>query len=162
MSTGRRRGIIEGNNVRKMHPVQRPYVGRRPQGNKSRHAEKVSYVNILYTVFLAAAACMVLWSCVNYLQLQAETTSRMKHIASLETQLENLRKENDDHYTRIMTSVNLDYIRDVAVNELGMVYAGPDQVVLYDNGTDDYVRQNEEIPSDTSSLKDKILGKDGE
>ena len=145
-----------------MHPVQRPYVGRRPQGNKSRHAEKVSYVNILYTVFLAAAACMVLWSCVNYLQLQAETTSRMKHIASLETQLENLRKENDDHYTRIMTSVNLDYIRDVAVNELGMVYAGPDQVVLYDNGTDDYVRQNEEIPSDTSSLKDKILGKDGE
>lgn len=162
MSTGRRRGIIEGNNVRKMHPVQRPYVGRQPQGNKSRHAEKVSYVNILYTVFLAAAACMVLWSCVNYLQLQAETTSRMKHIASLETQLENLRKENDDHYTRIMTSVNLDYIRDVAVNELGMVYAGPDQVVLYDNGTDDYVRQNEEIPSDTSSLKDKILGKDGE
>lgn len=162
MSTGRRRGIIEGNNVRKMHPVQRPYVGRRPQGNKSRHAEKVSYVNILYTVFLAAAACMVLWSCVNYLQLQAETTSRMKHIASLETQLENLRKENDDHYTRIMTSVNLDYIRDVAVNELGMVYAGPDQVVLYDNGTDDYVRQNEEIPSDYSSLKDKILGKDGE
>ena len=162
MSTGRRRGIIEGNNVRKMHPVQRPYVGRQPQGNKSRHAEKVSYVNILYTVFLAAAACMVLWSCVNYLQLQAETTSRMKHIASLETQLENLRKENDDHYTRIMTSVNLDYIRDVAVNELGMVYAGPDQVVLYDNGTDDYVRQNEEIPSDYSSLKDKILGKDGE
>ena len=43
-----------------------------------------------------------------------------------------------------------------------MVYAGPDQVVLYDNGTDDYVRQNEDIPSDHSSLKDKVLGKDGE
>ena len=105
---------------------------------------------------------MVLWSCVNYLQLQAETTSRMKNIASLETQLESLRKENDDHYTRIMTSVDLDYIRDVAINELGMVYAGSDQVVLYDNGTDDYVRQNEDIPSDHSSLKDKVLGKDGE
>ena len=162
MSTGRRRGVIEGNTVRKIQPSQRPYIERHPQRNVRHHAEKVSYVNILYTIFLAAAACMVLWSCVNYLQLQAETTSRMKHIASLETQLEDLRKENDDHYTRIMTSVDLDYIRDVAINELGMVYAGPDQVVLYDNGTDDYVRQDGDIPSDHSSLKDKVLGKDGE
>lgn len=82
---------------------------------------------------------------------------------SLETQLEDLRKENDDHYTRIMTSVDLDYIRDVSpLTQLGMVYAGPGQVVLYDNGTDDYVRQDGDIPSDHSSLKDKVLGKDGE
>ena len=44
---------------------------------------------------------------------------------ALETELEDLRKENDDNYTRIMTSVDLDYIRDVAINELGMVYAEP-------------------------------------
>ena len=31
-----------------------------------------------------------------------------------------------------------------------------------DNGTDDYVRQDGDIPSDHSSLKDKVLGKDGE
>ena len=96
------------------------------------------------------------------LQLQAETTSRVKHIASLETELEDLRKENNDNYTRIMTSVDLDHIRDVAINELGMVYAEPNQVILYDGGTDDYVRQNGSIPSDYSSMKDKLLGKDGE
>ena len=96
------------------------------------------------------------------LQLQAETTSRVKHIASLETELEDLRKENNDNYTRIMTSVDLDHIRDVAINELGMVYAEPNQVILYDGGTDDYVRQNSSIPSDYSSMKDKLLGKDGE
>lgn len=56
---------------------------------------------------------MVLWSCVTYLQLQAETTSRVKNIAAAETELEDLKKENDDNYTRIMTSVDLDYIRDV-------------------------------------------------
>ena len=61
-------------------------------------------------LFLTIAAAMVLWSCVTYLKLQAETTSRVKNIAALETELEDLKKENDDNYTRIMTSVDLDYI----------------------------------------------------
>ncbi|MDO4262339.1 MAG: cell division protein FtsL [Eubacteriales bacterium] len=161
MSTGRRRQAIEGNTVRKLQPQEQPRRQerreRRPH-RQERH-EKVQYVNVLYTVFLAAASCMVLWSCINYLQLQAETTSRVKNIASLETKLEELKKENDDDYTRIMTSVDLDYIRDVAINELGMVYAQEDQVIFYDGGTKDYVRQSQEIPqSGDESLTDQILG----
>ena len=115
---------------------------------------------LLYTSTIAAA--MVLWSCVTYLQLQAETTSRVKNIAALETELEDLKKENDDNYTRIMTSVDLDYIRDVAINELGMVYANEDQVILYDGGTKDYVRQSQDVPKDSkTSLMDQFLGKNG-
>ena len=165
MSTMRRQQrAIEGNTARKVQTLEYPSRERPPERRERRHAEKsnVQYVNVLYMIFLAAASCMVLWSCVNYLQLQAETTSRVKHIASLETELEDLRKENNDNYTRIMTSVDLDHIRDVAINELGMVYAEPNQVILYDGGTDDYVRQNGSIPSDYSSMKDKLLGKDGE
>ena len=165
MSTMRRQQrAIEGNTARKVQILEYPSRERQPERRERRHAEKsnVQYVNVLYMIFLAAASCMVLWSCVNYLQLQAETTSRVKHIASLETELEDLRKENNDNYTRIMTSVDLDHIRDVAINELGMVYAEPNQVILYDGGTDDYVRQNGSIPSDYSSMKDKLLGKDGE
>ena len=165
MSTMRRQQrAIEGNTARKVQTLEYPSRERQPERWERRHAEKsnVQYVNVLYMIFLAAASCMVLWSCVNYLQLQAETTSRVKYIASLETELEDLRKENNDNYTRIMTSVDLDHIRDVAINELGMVYAEPNQVILYDGGTDDYVRQNGSIPSDYSSMKDKLLGKDGE
>lgn len=165
MSTMRRQQrAIEGNTARKVQTLEYPSRERQPERRERRHAEKsnVQYVNVLYMIFLAAASCMVLWSCVNYLHLQAETTSRVKHIASLETELEDLRKENNDNYTRIMTSVDLDHIRDVAINELGMVYAEPNQVILYDGGTDDYVRQNGSIPSDYSSMKDKLLGKDGE
>ena len=165
MSTMRRQQrAIEGNTARKVQTLEYPSRERQPERRERRHAEKsnVQYVNVLYMIFLAAASCMVLWSCVNYLQLQAETTSRVKHIASLETELEDLRKENNDNYTRIMTSVDLDHIRDVAINELGLVYAEPNQVILYDGGTDDYVRQNGSIPSDYSSMKDKLLGKDGE
>ena len=52
MSTGRRRGVIEGNTVRKIQPSQRPYIEQHPQRNVRHHAEKVSYVNILYTIFV--------------------------------------------------------------------------------------------------------------
>lgn len=161
MALDRRKGYIEGNTVRKTEPVERPRRREEPRRRVRRRVkEKVQYVNVFYMVFVVAAACMLLWSCVNYLQLQAETTSRMKNIASLEMQLEELKKENDDNYTRIMTSVDLDYIKDVAINELGMVYAGEDQVILYDGKTRDYVRQNQEIPKEDSTLMDQILGKD--
>lgn len=167
MAMDRRHRYIEGNTVRKIQPLERPerrqgsgrQEPKRQHRNQQSRRESIQYVNVFYTVFLAAAACMVLWSCVNYLQLQAETTSRIKNISALEMQLEELRKENDDNYTRIMTSVDLDYIKDVAINELGMVYAGQDQVIMYDGGTRIYVRQSGEIPKEESTLVDQILGR---
>ncbi len=160
MGRDRSRRYVEGNTARKIQPARRPGREDRQdtEHSRRRQAEKVPYADVFYTIFLAAAACMLLWSCVRYLQLQQETTSRVKRIALLETELEEKRKENDDDYTRIMTSVDLDYIKSVAINELGMVYAQPDQVILYDGGTKDYVRQSGEIPKEQSSLKEQILG----
>ena len=62
-------------------------------------------------VFLAAACGLTMWVCVGYLKLQADNTASVKHIASLETQLSELREENDDEYNRVMTSVDLEKIR---------------------------------------------------
>ena len=163
MDYDRRKRYIEGNTVRKTEPLRRPKRQEEPRRQAKRRRaprEKIQYVNVLYAIFVVTATCMLLWSCVNYLQLQAETTSRMKNIAALEMKLEELKKENDDNYTRIMTSVDLEYIKDVAINELGMVYAGEDQVILYDGKTRDYVRQNQEIPKEEKTLIDQILGTD--
>lgn len=163
MDYDRRKRYIEGNTVRKAEPLRRPKRQEEPRRQAKRRRaprEKIQYVNVLYAIFVVTATCMLLWSCVNYLQLQAETTSRMKNIAALEMKLEELKKENDDNYTRIMTSVDLEYIKDVAINELGMVYAGEDQVILYDGKTRDYVRQNQEIPKEEKTLIDQILGND--
>ena len=40
-----------------------------------------------------------------------------------------------------------------------MVYANEEQVILYDGGTKDYVRQNAEIPDEEVPLIDRILGR---
>ena len=164
MSTGRKGRVIEGNTVRKLQVREERHYRRQeePRAYRIERDQKIQYTTVIYMLFLTVAAAMVLWSCVTYLQLQAETTSRVKNIAALETELEDLKKENDDNYTRIMTSVDLDYIRDVAINELGMVYADEDQVILYDGGTKDYVRQSQEVPKNKkNSLVDQLLGKNG-
>ncbi len=74
-------------------------------------------------------------------------TTRMDHIKELEQELDALRSENDITQTRINTSVDLDYVYQVATEELGMVYAGKDQVLMYHQTESEYVRQYEDIPN---------------
>ena len=47
-----------------------------------------------------------------------------------------------------MSSVDLEYVRDTAINKLGMVYASSGQVVTYNDQDGDYVRQYEDVPAE--------------
>lgn len=156
-SAGRdRQAYIDGTAARKLREKEKPerrkkreeepfvYAGRRT---------RTQHMGIGYVIFLMAALGVAMWVCVGYLQLQADNTARAKNIASLETQLSKLKDENDDEYNRVTTSVDLEKIRDIAVNELGMVYATEEQVVLYDNEGSDYVKQYADIPEDKEGLK---------
>ena len=103
-------------------------------------------MDLPYVVVLTIAAICALGICVNYLHMQSAMTKQMDGIETLEQKVETLKAENDALETRINTSVDLDYVYKVATEELGMVYAGKDQVVLYDNTESEYIRQNEDIP----------------
>ena len=61
-------------------------------------------------------------------------------------ELADLKEENTTKYNAVVDSVNLDEIREKAINQLGMTYATPDQIVEYDNPASDYVKQYENIP----------------
>ena len=78
--------------------------------------------------------------------LQSSMTAKIHNIETLEQQLEQLRSENDALQTRINTDMDLDHIYKVATEELGMVYANRNQVLLYDKTESEYVRQYEDIP----------------
>ena len=95
MSTGRKRRVIEGNTVRKLQVREERHYRRQEESHAYRveRDQKIQYTTVIYMLFLTIAAAMVLWSCVTYLQLQAETTSRVKNIAALETELEDLKKK---------------------------------------------------------------------
>lgn len=160
-----RQAYVDGAAVRKLQTEKKP--DRRQQKRsapgcvrRSSRREKPQYFSIGYTLFLAAASVLTLWVCAGYLKLQADNTARSKNIVALEEQLSDLRAENDDEYNRVTSSVDLEEVRRVAIDELGMVYAEADQVVLYDGDGSDYVKQYAEIPTEEGGLKG-ILGAGG-
>ena len=52
-----------------------------------------------------------------------------------------LKVANDEEYNRILSSINLEEIKRIAIMELGMVYAQEGQIIEYENESGDYMRQ---------------------
>lgn len=150
---------VEGNVVKKLQEVPQ----RREEANgpvevprRSRRQER-NTLSIPYCIFLAVACVLTLTLGAYYLQQQALATSSQKKIASLESELAELKKVNADDLNRIETSVNLEEIRDIAINELGMVYATEENVVLYKNTSQNYVSQYDNVPQEEESLVQSII-----
>lgn len=101
-----------------------------------------------YVTFLSIVAVACLFICVNYLKLQPQVTESRKQISRMESSYSDLKLSNDAAYSKAVSSVDLDKIRDIAINELGMVYANQDQIVTYEKQDKDYVRQYEEVPKE--------------
>ena len=157
----REQEYVHGNTVRKLAPAEEPVrhpkkePHREPQRRRRTHVncntlrrnqEKALQVDLPYVILLVVASCFTLYICVNYLHIQADISARMNNIKALEREIETLKSENDAAETRINTSVDLEHVYRVATEELGMVYAGKDQVILYNKTESEYVRQNEDIP----------------
>lgn len=154
--TEQRITYVYGNAVKKAHAVpareiESPKKELSIQTRKNR--DRALSMNAGYVLFLAVAVSVTLGTCMHYLQLKADMTKRMSTISTLEANIADLKADNDETYKRINASINLDDIKKVAMEQLGMVYPGKDQVVLYDNKESDYVRQFYDIPSADSSAK---------
>lgn len=100
----------------------------------------------LHVMYLTLAVVTICGLFVGYVQLQTDITTRMNHVAQLEDEISTVKAENSATESRIDTTTNLNNVKAAAVNELGMVYAGNDQIVYYDMERTDYMNQYHEIP----------------
>ena len=153
------RAEVQGNVARQLYAVPDRHV--RPAGpaavpNRRRKQEK-NTLSIPYCIFVTVACILTMVFGAYYLEQQAIATSSQKKIASLESQLAELKKVNADDLNRIETSVNLEEIRDIAINELGMIYATQENVVLYKKTTQNYVSQYENVPQEEDSLVKSMI-----
>lgn len=141
---------VDGNTVRKVQaaPKQQHQKRSRTSSATRKNRERALQMNLSYVLFLTAAAVMTVVVCINYLKLQSESTALQKEVTSLGTQLSEMKLENDSEYNRIISSVDLEQVKDVAMNELGMVYASESQIRTYDSAGSDYVKQYREIPAE--------------
>lgn len=139
---------VVGNTVRKLNiveelqnPVQQKPVNHTVRKNR----EKALYMNLGYVLFLVAALASAAIILISYIQIQAEITLSVKHIAAMESELNDLRLTNDENYARAASSVDLEEIRSVAIGELGMRYAKEGQIINVSGEGNDYVRQLADI-----------------
>ncbi len=141
---------IYGNTVRAQQADQREDTPRRHPLQEyttvRRNREAALNIDLPLVVVMSVAVVCVLFILVNYLHIQSSISSRIYNIQQLESQLEQLKTENDALEIRINTDIDLDHVYQVATEELGMVYANRDQVILYDKTESEYVRQYENIP----------------
>ena len=61
-------------------------------------------------------------------------------------ELADLTEANTTRYNAAANSVNMETVRDRAMNEMGMVYASQGTVIEYDRPAGDYVKQYSDIP----------------
>ena len=98
---------------------------------------------LMGTVVLCAAMVAFV---VGFLCLKEKITEQNRHIASLENQINDLKSDNDAYYNKVMASVDLEAIREAAMDRLGMKYAEESQIQYYDTDGSSYVRQYQEVP----------------
>ncbi len=121
---------------------------KREQYNAARkNRERAMHMNPGYVLFLAVAMIISAFVLIGYIRLQSDITNSINHIAALESELNDLKLSNDEEYSRIESSVNLEEIKRIAITELGMTYAGEGQIVEYSSEGSDYVRQVADIPN---------------
>lgn len=134
---------IYGNTARSLQ--EELNAPRKILSNETRkNREKAHHMNIGYILFLSGAlfACAIFL--IGYVQKQSELTSKITQVSKLEKELNTLKLSNDEMYTRIQSNVNLEEIRKIAIDELGMTYAEEGQVILYQGNKKDYMHQNAE------------------
>jgi cell division protein FtsL len=111
-----------------------------------RNRRRAQSVNTGYSVYLLAVSVIVVAICIFYLQLQSENIRRANDVNNLRIQLTETTEQNNTAYQSISRSIDIDYIRIKAIEELGMVNVTPEMVIEYQNPSSSYVILHHEIP----------------
>lgn len=137
----RRRAYTRGANIQTSEGVSYQ-MSKDVQKNR----EKAAGINSGFVLFLTAISIAVLIFSIQYLQLKSELTTRIKQVGVLESQLKDLRQENDAYYSQVVNDVDLEQIKKIARERLNMGYPKDDQVEYYQTARSTYVRQYQDVP----------------
>ena len=148
---------VNGNTVRELEAPVRPERRSREDIEPVRHRknrrnaarrnrQRAMEMSPGYVMFLTAGVLVIAMAAVSFVNLQSQITNRMRNIANLESQVTDLRADNDARYKNVTTSVDLNHVKDVAINKLGMDYPKEDQVVYYTIENNNYMDQYSDIP----------------
>lgn len=99
-----------------------------------------------YVLVLTAVCVVTLLLCVHYLQLRSQVIHQNETIAAMESALNQLKAENDAYADKAQASLDMEAVKNKALNELGLHYASESQIRYYNADDESYVRQYENVP----------------
>lgn len=102
-------------------------VSRQAQRNR----EKAMAMNKGFVLFLTAVSIAVLFTCINYLQVKSEITASMKNVANLESELAQLKEDNDAYYSQVTSAVDISEIKKKLSASLNEISFGGSDTDLY-------------------------------
>ncbi len=134
---------VDGNTVRVTVPQwEQEQTHERQVSKKTRkNRRKAMSMSRSFVVFLSAMSIMAMFMCVSYIELKTQITRQTKQIASLQTDLNELKSDNDAMENSNETSMDLDEVYKIATEKLNMHYPTEKQIVSYSTDGSGYVRQ---------------------
>ena len=143
--------FAEGNTIRLAQEAE-PVRIRLPRERTERQRQarrKVSRQKKMISVFVTGIAAVLLVAlCIAMLTIVGENNGLKKEISDLEIQVSELKSQNDSRQYDLNSSVDLNYVVQVAENELGMVRSTSGQIRTYSSSESEYIQQVAEIPTD--------------
>ena len=161
-----RQDYIAGSAARQIAAQPQRQPARRPdETNKinerqaiKHNKEKAKVLNPGYVFFLSVMTICMFVVLSYYMQLHFQASTQMTKIVSLESQVAELKLDNDARYMRAQGKIPLTTIRQRATAELGLVYPTEKQIVYYNVDKADFMEQYKDIPtSGDKSLLGRIF-----
>lgn len=163
--TDRRAGVSGSNALKSVYEADYGYL---PGGNKRRKriaprkeiaANYIDPQSVFDSIVMIAAVIIIGFLCAKYVDVQSDLGTRTQKISAMESKLNDLKNKNNEEYSRIIGTVDLEQIKKIAMDELGMTYPNENQIVEFKNDKSDYVRQFANVPEKTKAELDTKFNK---
>lgn len=121
---------------------------------RRRKLEESKGIGLSTCIVLASIVVLLLYLCIDYVNMRADITSMSKVVASKKAEYNSLKAKNDSMLKEVQASIDYEEIYNLATKELGMVVAEDNQLIRYKSGESAYVRQYNNLPE---HKKDEVI-----
>ena len=96
--------VVDGNTIRKIQAIPQEEPKRKPvRRSTSRNRARTRAMSRGYVMFLAVVSAAALFMCARYLQIKSAITTQNKQIATTESELSQLKADNDALYNSVIS-----------------------------------------------------------
>lgn len=120
---------------------------RQEERARIRRINRNNHRNLLYTLAVSGLVIVMFVICWQYLHEQAQVKENEAAVNSLQKELTEITNKNDEEELEINANIDYDSLYKIATEELGMVHPKRDQVITYEAGVSEYVKQYSDVPT---------------